>query len=125
MTALAFSSVNIWTRLLGGHDDVVNLAENVVAAAIGADADPTIFTGEVEKCAEYVFGGGDDEIGARTIRLAAAVAGISRGLTSSFGSFVVEVKEETGEAGPDDRRSAELHFLSIAAGSLRDTIAGE
>ena len=116
--------VNVWTRLLDGHDDAIDLAENLVAAAIGADADPTVLTEQAGKCAEYVFGDTDDEIGRRVLTLVTAVAGISRGLTSAFGSVVFEVKDETGDASPDDRRNAELHFLNQAANSLRETVAG-
>jgi hypothetical protein len=117
---------NVWTLLLEGHEDVVDLAENTVAAAIGADANPKLLTEQIWKCTKYVFGGPDKETGSRANRLAAAFAGISRGLTSSFGSAYAEVKEEFGEeVDLLEVRNAESQALHAAVQALRETIAGD
>jgi hypothetical protein len=117
---------NVWTLLLEGHDDVVELAESTVFAAIGADNNPNVLTEQLGKCADYVFAGPDEEIGRRAVRLAAAFTGISRGLTDVYGGLMAEIDEEGDkEAGPDVRRDAEVRMLHVALGSLRETIAGD
>ena len=117
---------NVWTLLLEGHEDVIDLAENTVAAAIGADADPKLLTEQIWKCTQYIFDGPDKETGRRANRLAAAFAGISRGLTSSFGSAYAEVKEEFGEQVDSlEVRNAESQALHAATQALRETIASE
>jgi hypothetical protein len=115
------ADANVWTVLLRRYPDAVDIANRVVAAAIGADTDPTVLTAELREAADLVLAGGDDEIGPRLIALVTAFAGISRGLTSAFGSVVADVKDESGEGGSDDARNAELHFLEVAVQSLRDT----
>jgi hypothetical protein len=118
---------NVWALLLSGHEDQIDRADTLVAAAIGADENPEIFTELLRETLDAIVTGSD--AATKVLEFIAAQAGVTRGILGNMAELVHEAVEETGERDEgsveDPRRAYELNFLREGVDALKRTVSGD
>jgi hypothetical protein len=115
---------NVWALLF--TEDDVRHAEELVAAVIGVDADPTILAAELQRVCDRVVPAKADAatIAKNLTSFVAALATLARSGLSQFATVVAEAKEQDPE-DPAVRRPLEVHLLGVAVESVLDTHRGD
>lgn len=120
---------DVWQLLL--TEDYLEEAETLIAAAIGAESNPQVFTVELERSALKLVELRDDAeaIANRLVRLVAAVTALSRSSLEHFARLVEEIRLEDEDAEPDPEliRRSMVYLLNEYASALRELLppAGE
>jgi len=125
---------NVWTLLY--DEEATQKAQNVIAAAFGADKDPTVLVQELSLVTEWLMPlkpDGDvdsDEAARRTLCFMSALTMLGRRAIDAFATMAESAKLGSTEdelwpkPEPEKVRNAAFELLGMYADGLRE-IAGE
>jgi hypothetical protein len=82
--------VNIWEKVT--TEDEVRRAEELVAAAIGAEADSDVLAEELRRTIERLVSGPSDEIADKVLSHVAALVGVTRGSLANTAAVLADVQ---------------------------------
>jgi hypothetical protein len=82
--------MNIWARVT--NEDEVRWAEELVAAAIGAETDSDVLAEELRHTIDRLVSGTSDEIADKVLSHVAALAGVTRGSLANTAALLAEVQ---------------------------------
>ena len=109
---------NVWKLIY--EETAAQKAQNLIAAAFGADQDPSVLLAELEKVSIWLVEGDGDAIAQRVVYFVSALTMFGRMGLDAFATVIAQAKPSVEEPEPEDVRNIAFDLLSEYAAQLRE-----